>query len=208
MIFKPCELHSRRDGGKRETEAWFGRHSTHIDMSGPGTANWQELESVLFYDRNNNEARYTPAVVDAYEICNWNDKTSKMDRETTMGVWEMYHKLPVLKNRRFMVLAVTGRLSKDAYITVKLPIENIPDVQRHNSAVSGRYVSIERLERDGSQIKWDMTTSSNAGGWIPNILQRKQIPGEIAKDVGFVINYVGEKGKTIGSKEDGDNAAA
>jgi hypothetical protein len=67
--------------------------------------------------------------------------------------------------------------------------------------VLGRYVSVEAVWRgpDSEQplrdICWNMATSSDAGGALPRRLQNAMVPGEIAKDVGFVAEYLGKRGR-------------
>ncbi|KAF2840309.1 hypothetical protein M501DRAFT_690692 [Patellaria atrata CBS 101060] len=193
-LYKSSDLPARRDGHTRQDERWTSRSSTHEDKSAFRTASWDEFNAVLFTDRNRNEGRYTPDILEVTEVCNWNDKMPQLEdglTDISLSLWAMYHKMPTfLSNRRFMVIVATARFSDNMFLTVKVPVEPV-----HNSTrpcIDGQYVSIEKVERfpDSREIQWDMATASDAGGMLPLWVQRPGIGPAIAKDVGLVMKYL------------------
>jgi hypothetical protein len=56
--------------------------------------------------------------------------------------------------------------------------------------VEGRYVSVEFVEVKEEKVEWTMTTSSDAGGRLPQWVTEKSLPGQIAKDVGFFLDWL------------------
>lgn len=55
----------------------------------------------------------------------------------------------------------------------------------------GIYSAVETayIDADG-QIDWTMATASNAKGNLPMFAQKMGIPGAIAKDVGYFLNWI------------------
>ena len=55
----------------------------------------------------------------------------------------------------------------------------------------GKYSAVETayIDTDG-QIEWTMATASNAKGNLPMFAQKLGLPGAIAKDVGFFLNWI------------------
>ncbi|KAH7131948.1 hypothetical protein B0J11DRAFT_520416 [Dendryphion nanum] len=62
--------------------------------------------------------------------------------------------------------------------------------------VYGEYVSVEKVARvrkgEKTENHWAMATMSDAKGVLPLWVQRKAVPGEIVKDVEYVLKYIAE----------------
>jgi hypothetical protein len=129
-----------------------------------------------------------------------------------MTVYEMAHNIHFpLNNRVFSTLILTARDS-DSFIVVQVPVDvsAVPSAkyatgkhrtegstaQQKKSVVFGRYVSVERCRKvtDGQEaVQWDMATASDARGNLPMALQKYALPGVIAKDVEFVMNWTAKR---------------
>ena len=75
--------------------------------------------------------------------------------------------------------------------------------QRGNKIVEGRYVSVENVARGQDSESpmsnvWTMSTASDAGGVLPMAIQKLAIPGQIAKDVQFVMDYINKHRNDVG----------
>jgi Protein of unknown function (DUF3074) len=114
---------------------------------------------------------------------------------------------PPLQPRCFPVLVCTAATSETSFLAVTLPVdlESIPasfyssgrnttegsDSQHRKKPVMGKYAAVETayIDTDG-QIEWTMATASNAKGNLPMFAQKMGLPGAIAKDVGFFLNWI------------------
>lgn len=106
--------------------------------------------------------------------------------------------------------------AEDEFVIVQLPVDltgvqkslyasgrhktDGADAKQRKDVVFGRYVSIEQCEliNGGKETRWEMATANDAGGAIPGAVQKLAVPGAIAKDVGFVVDYTQKRrhGKT------------
>ncbi|KAF2185118.1 hypothetical protein K469DRAFT_708406 [Zopfia rhizophila CBS 207.26] len=70
--------------------------------------------------------------------------------------------------------------------------------------IKGMYASVERVtcieqfKGDFDRIDWTMSTVSDAGGWLPQYFQKPAVPGMIAQDIRFVLDYVRDHRKDDG----------
>ncbi|KAL8874091.1 MAG: hypothetical protein Q9174_000527 [Haloplaca sp. 1 TL-2023] len=119
----------------RTGESWFARRSRHLNLSGDGTAKFEEFELGLASHHAENEANYTPAIFDTYRVLQWDiptqrpgkgpqfDNYSNVDMSGMYDdcsmvvcpvllmhiVYEMCHKLPFpLMPRVFPVLVISA----------------------------------------------------------------------------------------------------
>lgn len=201
-------------------EPWFTRSSLHENDKKAGTADWDEFEGALLDKHSEHEMDYTPDVFDAHHVLGWSEQLEAMGRKVDdwekvdMDVYEMAHKMPPpLANRVFSVLVVKAKNTTrrpPSLIVVQIPLEiaKLPlalyangrhkqdgdTAQKKKDITMGVYVSIERCELQSSgRTKWTMATASDAKGNLPIWLQKTGIPGAIAKDVGFVIDWLQKK---------------
>jgi Protein of unknown function (DUF3074) len=114
---------------------------------------------------------------------------------------------PPLQPRCFPVLVCTAATSQTSFLAVTVPVdlESIPasfyssgrnksegsEAQHRKKPVMGIYSAVETayIDTDG-QIDWTMATASDAKGSLPMFAQKMGIPGAIAKDVGFFLNWI------------------
>lgn len=127
-----------------------------------------------------------------------------------------------LSNRVFATLVITAKDSETSFIDVQVPLDlsSVPTAlystgknrtegvtaQQKKKVVMGSYVSVERcrivdldttkpVEESPGLVHWDMATASDAKGGLPMAVQKLALPGVIAKDVGFVMDWA-EKRRT------------
>jgi hypothetical protein len=82
--------------------------------------------------------------------------------------------------------------------------------QQKKKVVIGRYVSVERCKivKDGSNaVQWDMATASDAAGILPMVVQKMALPGVIAKDVAYVMDWAAKRRERGEAKVTGGEAA-
>ncbi|KAI9770693.1 MAG: hypothetical protein M1835_006517, partial [Candelina submexicana] len=194
-------------------EAWFARRSVHANEKREGTADFAEFER-LRLNPPEAEVQYTPDVVDAFRVLDWESEIGRQSFEgysdVRMWVYEMCHHLPwPVYNRTFSILVMSAKTSGSSFVIVRIPLDlsTLPQAfyssgrhiregdtaQKRKPLVQGIYTSIERVKILPNQsIEWMMTLSSDAGGSLPMSMQKLAVPGEIAKDVGFFLKWIGE----------------
>lgn len=191
----------------RASESWFARKSVHQNAALEGTATWEEFDHGLRIDHSQHEMEYTPGVIDAHEIMNWNEHLLP-EHQNDMAGWEevhvnameMLHKIPALNNRVFPVLVVTAKKA-NVFMVVQIPVstENLPGVKYHKQGkiTEGMYCSVERCELvdEGKNVMWQMATASDAKGVLPMWVQKMGVPGAVVKDVGLFMGWVSERRK-------------
>ncbi|KAF2405510.1 hypothetical protein EJ06DRAFT_578671 [Trichodelitschia bisporula] len=127
--------------------------------------------------------------------------------DVTMRVYEMAHHIPFpLHNRVFATLIIAGKLSPAAFIVVQIPIDlSHSPAARYSSGkhrtdgesprqkkrvVIGQYASVEKVEvAEDKRVRWIMATASDAKGWLPKWVQKRAVPGAIAKDVPWFLTW-------------------
>ncbi|EME48638.1 hypothetical protein DOTSEDRAFT_67621 [Dothistroma septosporum NZE10] len=184
-----------------QSETWFARTSVHENAAKAGTASWEEFDGTLRENHSQHEKDYTPDVIDAHEVLNW--QTDVEDLQRTVAGWnevnvtltEMLHNIPFpLNNRVFGVLVITAKKEQEFHV-VQIPVDltNIPGnkYNEDTKVTPGMYCSIERGEliEAGTKTRWQMATASDAGGNLPMFLQKLGVPGAVVKDVGLVIDW-------------------
>lgn len=106
---------------------------------------------------------------------------------------ELFYKLQwPLKVRRFcnLVHVVRTEDGKKAYvISLAIHPSLIPNASKDLNFVDGQFSSVERLEYDGEDLQWIMTTCSDANGFVPGWIAKKALNSAIAKDVPSFMNW-------------------
>lgn len=199
-------------------ESWFARSSVHDNKRDQGTADWDEFESGLLDNHSQHEMEYTPDVYDAYQVLSWNEELAAQEHQigkwekVHMSIYEMCHHIPPpLNNRVFSVAVVTARTTSTetpSFLVVQVPVDiaQVPTAMYSNgknkqsadtaekkkSVTVGQYVSIERVEKQGDKIEWQMATASDAKGNLPMWAQKMGVPGAVVKDVGLFLDWTGK----------------
>lgn len=185
-----------------QSETWFARRSCHRDAAEAGTASWQEFDDALRENHSQHEKDYTPDVVDAHEVLDWDDELESIQRtwagwtKINVNLMEMVRKIPFpLNNRVFRVMVITAKKDSEFYV-VQIPVDlsNVPGnkYNKDSKVTPGMYCSIERcvLVDKGDHTVWHMATASDAGGNLPMFMQKLGVPGAVVKDVGLVIDWI------------------
>ncbi|KAF7197069.1 hypothetical protein HII31_01494 [Pseudocercospora fuligena] len=192
--------YSRATPGSKSEETWFQRTSLHENKAEPGTATFDEFDAGLRENHSKNEQEYTPGLVEVHEVLNY--KALLEEKGRTAGRWQnadlymmqMRHKVPTpLKNRVFTVIVAAGKIENE-FVDVQIPVELPSDAkykEGNAEIVHGVYASVERglVEENGTDVKWQMATASDAKGILPPFIQKIAMPGEIAKDVGRFVEW-------------------
>lgn len=110
---------------------------------------------------------------------------------------ELFYKLQwPLKVRRFcnLVHIVKSPDEKRAFV-ISLAVDPslIPNASKETHFVDGQFTSVERLEYDGEDLQWLMTTCSDANGMVPGWIAKKALNSAIAKDVPSFMNWALKK---------------
>jgi hypothetical protein len=196
----PLEVRAAEIHQASVTENWFARISIHEDSSDKGTATWEEFDNGLRVDHSEHEKDYTPDLVDAHQVLSWREQLATAGgvvgewQDVTLEIREMRHKLPffLLDDRVFSVLVATAK-KEGELLVVQLPVDlsNVPKAKYtgDSSITHGIYCSVERAEKVAEGTKWQMGTASDAGGKLPIALQKPNMPGAVAKDVGLFIKW-------------------
>jgi hypothetical protein len=212
-----------KDSGVPEgvTESWFARKSLHENKAENETASWEEFNYGLRVDHSQHEMDYTPDVVDAHEVMNWDEQLESSGRkvggsdgseqweDVHASIMEMVHKIPAPLNKRvFPVLVITAVKSNPpspqpgaSFLVVQIPVatQGLPGAKYHDvpKVTGGVYCSIERAELvdEGKKTMWQMATASDAKGILPMWAQKMGVPGAVVKDVGLFIQWTGERRK-------------
>ncbi len=197
-----------KDSGPSDgaTESWFARKSLHENKPAQGTATWEEFDYALRVDHSQHEKDYTPDVLDAHEVLNWDSELEAVGRKVEggwedvhAGVCEMCHKIPPpLNNRVFPVIVITAKRQNE-FLVVQIPVatQGLPGAKYHDvpKVTGGIYVSVERgeLVEGGAKTMWQMATASDAKGVLPMWAQKMGVPGAVVKDVGLAVGWIEER---------------
>jgi hypothetical protein len=117
-----------------------------------------------------------------------------------MLVEEMTHRIDPkpLKNRTFPVVQISADLAgAEEFIVVSIPLHDFnksPYAQdaKDKSLVMAAYTSVERIRilPTNGEIEWIMATASDAGGVLPQWMQNLAVPGKVAKDVEYFMDWI------------------
>jgi hypothetical protein len=147
----------------------------------------------------------------------------------------MCHSLPgPLSPRCFPVLVITAYTTPTSFLAVTVPVNlstlpaayystgrntTDPSATEHQKKkpVFGIYAAVETVKillgneyvrqdgREDGRIEWTMATASDTKGNLPMFLQKPNLPGAVAKDVGFFMNWI--KSVDVGKDKDRKEAA-
>jgi hypothetical protein len=190
----------------RKNETWFCRKSCHENKAETGTASWEEFTHSFKEHHAETEKAFTPTVIGAREAMRWN--TSGIEVEVhgerwiniTVAIEEMKHKIDPkpLKTRTFPVVQVAAELAGvQEFVVVSIPLtdfERSPyaEYARDKSLVVAAYTSIERIRvlPNSGDVEWIMATASDAGGVLPQWMQKLAVPSAVAKDVDLFMGWI------------------
>ncbi|KAG8815872.1 hypothetical protein FRC17_000561 [Serendipita sp. 399] len=80
-------------------------------------------------------------------------------------------------------------------MTVPIDVSSEADlVQQEFPGTRGAYAAVEHVKElpDGG-VNWRMITTSTPGGYIPQFIVEKQMPGKIKEDVAAFIEWLNKK---------------
>jgi hypothetical protein len=83
--------------------------------------------------------------------------------------------------------------------TVYQPPNEVNHPKAGQKLFPARYASVEKVTQGrekaegGEEVRWVMSTTSDFGGVVPKWVQDMAVPGEIVKDVEFVLGYLKER---------------
>jgi len=168
--------------------AWFCRVSEHSSED----ATFDELWQGLGVNHSLNEKEYIPDLASVVLITTIEPGISE--------VWSLHYNLGVfVSNRTFTEVVVThleeaspGMPKTGWVISIPFDTSEKEEFQiLEPKGVRGKYASVERLlQLDDGRVEWRMAVCSTAGGLIPHFIGDLAIPGQIAKDVPYVLAWL------------------
>ncbi|KAL5364641.1 hypothetical protein BJX96DRAFT_137725 [Aspergillus floccosus] len=195
---------------KSKKAFWACRTSVHEDAPVVGSAAWDEFRAGLRVNHVQNEMDYTPSVSAVDTLMVWPEVDVDGWRGVEMQVnliTHTFHPTALIAPRTFLVLAISADRDRDgegSFVTVQIPLaarsDTVPAAVREKIAaatsrrtVFASYASVERVCRRDGRIEWTMATTSEAGGSIPQWVQRSWtlggVPKAIVADVGLFIGW-------------------
>lgn len=74
-------------------------------------------------------------------------------------------------------------------ISISIDPKNFEESSNSSQYTVGNYTSIEKVSVKDGKLQWEMCTSSNPNGSIPNWVTRLSLPGAIVNDVPSFLKY-------------------
>ncbi|KAF9883188.1 hypothetical protein FE257_003875 [Aspergillus nanangensis] len=200
-------------------EFWACRTSVHQNAPVHGTASWDEFRSGLRENHVENEMEYTPSVTAIERLLTWpiegkvEGGWGDVEMQVNM-ITHTFHPAPLIRPRTFIVLAISATLPDvlgNGFMTTQLPLagpdhDSIPSSLREKiihavpqNTIFASYASVEQviLQGNAERIEWRMATTSDAGGAIPQWVQRSWtmggVPKAIVADVGLFIAWTSRR---------------
>ncbi|KAF7596168.1 hypothetical protein BBP40_003067 [Aspergillus hancockii] len=198
-------------------EYWVCRKSVHENAPVNGSASWEEFQAGLRENHAQNEMEYTPSVMGVERLLEWSTESEIEGgwQEVEMCVnliTHTFHPTALISPRSFIILAISAYLPTSrgkGFMTIQIPLSyeptgSTPHILRGKIAASvprntifASYASVEQIVAISDQVEWIMATTSNAGGAIPQWVQRSWtfggVPKAIVADVGLFIGWMGQK---------------
>lgn len=155
---------------------WAMRVSNHINLT------YEDMLAAIFHNHTENEKEYIE-MIEKYKLLDPSKDESWQSKIVT-------YRLPFPFAKRDMVFWM---VHEETFVGNQFVIVTLPrDVAVENC--KGMYVAIEEVTRleDGG-VQWSMATSSQAGGMIPNFVQRLALPNAIASDIPQFEKWINKK---------------
>ncbi|OOF93680.1 hypothetical protein ASPCADRAFT_7253 [Aspergillus carbonarius ITEM 5010] len=182
---------------------WVCRQSVHEDAPVAGSASWKEFRSGLREHHSEHEKEYTPSVTAVERLLEW-------PSETDIGVnliTHTFHPTALIAPRSFIVLVVSAdRDRDDGFVTIQIPLaaDSSPESIRQKittsaprNAIFASYASVEEVVAASEGLQWTMATTSDAGGAIPQWVQRSWtmggVPRAVVADVGLFLGWTARR---------------
>ncbi|KAK5050761.1 hypothetical protein LTR84_003320 [Exophiala bonariae] len=132
--------------------------------------------------------------------------------QPTMAIYEMCHVIPgpMMSPRCFPVLVATASVDADRFVAVTVPVNlsaagfdeafyssdrNVKEgttATQRREVIAGVYTAVELVTRNPQkkEVEWIMATASDAKGNLPGWMQKAGVPSQIAKDVGYFMQWI------------------
>lgn len=159
-----------------DKQFWAARVSRHADLT------YQQLLDTVFHNHTENEAQYIP-MVEHFRVLD----SSRDERWVSRRV---NYKFPFPLSNRDMDIWMTQKETIESQQFVNVTVPRKID----SNLVKGRYVSVEVVTQlpDG-QVEWAMCTTSDAGGWLPQFVQRPEMTKAVAQDIPEFRKWISKK---------------
>ncbi|KKK17494.1 hypothetical protein AOCH_006445 [Aspergillus ochraceoroseus] len=200
---------------------WVCRKSIHEDAAIPGSASWEEFRAGLRETHAENEMDYTPSVTSVETLLGW-----PVEGEIEGGwkgvemhvniITHTFHPTLLISPRSFVVLSISADQlaassppSDNGFVTIQVPLDatspdSMPPALREKlasalppSTIFASYASVEQVRLTSTGIEWVMATTSNAGGAIPQWVQRSWtmggVPKAVVADVGLFLAWTARR---------------
>ncbi|OBA23968.1 hypothetical protein METBIDRAFT_10169 [Metschnikowia bicuspidata var. bicuspidata NRRL YB-4993] len=182
---------------------WVARLNTFEELSPDGRKRlWEQLFKYSIGSTKDlqdchtvHEQHYIEELYD-FDISAYTLEDTPEGYESFSYLVETFYKLQwPLKRRRFsnLVHILKSTDERTAFvISIAVDPSLIPNATKDATLIDAQYTSVERLEYDGTNLLWLMTTCSDAKGNVPQWLARSSINSVVAKDVPNFLKWVGK----------------
>ncbi|KAB8215995.1 hypothetical protein BDV33DRAFT_194734 [Aspergillus novoparasiticus] len=149
---------------------------------------------------------YTPSVTGVKRLLDWpREREIEGWQEVDMSVnliTHTFHPKALIFPRSFIVLVICACLPLSrgtGFMTIQIPLASEPGITAlaPRNTVFASHASVEQVVVMSDRVEWTMATTSNAGGAIPQWIQRSWtlggVPKAIVADVGLFIGWVAQR---------------
>ncbi|PWY69591.1 hypothetical protein BO70DRAFT_390154 [Aspergillus heteromorphus CBS 117.55] len=197
----PVHLSTRARSG----EYWVCRKSVHKDAPVPGSASWEEFRAGLREHHSEHEMEYTPSVSAVKTLLEWPSAQELEQELDVVMITHTFHPTALIAPRSFIVLVVSTDRPARGFVTVQIPLTVAPagsDLDSWRNTISASaprntifasYASVEQVLATPDGLEWMVATTSDAGGAIPQWIQRSWtmggVPKAVVADVGLFLGW-------------------
>lgn len=149
-----------------ENQFWAARISRHADLT------YSQMLETIMHNHTENEAQYIP-LIDSFQLLDSSKDGQWLSRR-------VHYRFPFPLKNRDMDIWLTSKetIPGTQFINVSIPRK------LESAFVKGMYLSVEIITKlEDGRIEWTLATTSEAGGWLPQFLQRPQMTKAVAQDV-------------------------
>ncbi|KAG9056430.1 hypothetical protein FS842_010701 [Serendipita sp. 407] len=170
---------------------WHGRASDHSKES---TGGWDSFWQGIGVNHTAHEQEYFVELDQVKKL-----KVLNTDQE----IWTTHYALRAPAGDRIFTVLVTTHVVthpenglRTGYVmTVPIDVSSeVELVQQEFRGTRGSYAAIEHVKElpDGG-VNWRMITTSTPGGYIPQFIVEKQMPGKIKEDVAAFMGWLAKR---------------
>ncbi|EKV05501.1 hypothetical protein PDIG_11360 [Penicillium digitatum PHI26] len=191
-------LQPPQEGPAPKKEFWVCRQSDHQDSDRlPGTVSLWEFHDGLRYRHAEHEMEYTPSVTSVKQLLKWNEPR-QWDLNQPIAIGNMTYKHFEVERSQYegLYAQIMDAVPQRAVFAYYASLERVERVLAPAPPASGPSASADSntpATNPGRYLRWTMLTTSDAGGKIPQWVQRSWtlggVPRAVVSDVGLFIRW-------------------